>query len=98
MPSTIAGRIYNLLQAKYILYASPTEKNNEKKNKEKVNKIEEEHWNRSKGTKRKRGQKGYYYENHDIIEMSKGMRYNFDSVECPEFNQVFGTYINQSMI
>jgi len=89
MPSIIASKIYNLIQAKsfqYIDYVADTKKKNDSET------IETEKWN--KGNKRKRSNESFYFNNHDFFKLGKGIKYNFDSVECTEFEKAYSGYIN----
>jgi len=92
MPSTLSSKIYNVVQAKYFEYTVPAsvKPNKSKKN---VEVIEHEKW--SKGKKRKRNGESYYFNNHDFLKIGNGIKYNFDYVECPEFEKIYGSYINQ---
>ncbi len=89
MPSIIASKIYNLIQAKsfqYIDYVADTKKKNDSET------IETEKWN--KENKRKRSNESFYFNNHDFFKLGKGIKYNFDSVECTEFEKAYSGYIN----
>lgn len=88
MPSTICAKLYSNIQAKYFEYIGFKEKENDKS---KVESIETENWNR--GNKRKRNETSYYFNNYDFVNMGKSKRYNFESIECSEFEKVYGHYL-----
>ena len=89
MPSSICSKIYNTLQAKFLVYETTKELYSKNKKNDRINM---EQWN--KGNKRKRDSESFYYNNHDFIKMGKGMKYEVESLESKEFIDVFGTHVN----
>jgi len=88
MPSTICAKLYSNIQAKYFEYNGFKEKENKK---QKVIQSKQKIWNR--GNKRKQDETSYYFNNHDIVNMGKSKKYNFESIECSEFEKVYGHYL-----
>jgi len=92
MPSTITGKLYKNIQAKYFEYASLSNKN---KKTEEIPKdqMEKESW--SRGNKRKRTNESHYYNNHDFLKMGKKTKeYDFGSIDCSLFDRTYDRYFS----
>ncbi len=68
-------------------------KGNKEKVKLKADLIEKETWN--KGNKRKRTDESHYFNNHDFVNMGKSKKYNFDHIECTQFDKTYGKYLSR---
>ncbi len=89
MPSTICAKLYKNIQAKYFEYAG-LKRRDEEKLKSKGDSIEKETWNR--GNKRKRTEESHYFNNHDFVNIGKSKKYNFDDIECAQFEKTYSRY------